>query len=157
MTQSLVNSFEPSIEKALKMQEEKIMRLGEGRNHYWFISAASSFVQAKISPESASAAKQQAVERVTRLFYSILTGQENYNAGSTSDTRSDTVDAGAQEPLQTVVPANPKDVMLQQQMLLPNTSGVDFDPFQHIDVTEWALDNLWLDNSSEWPLDAGLN
>ena len=130
------------------------MRLGEGRNHYWFISAASSFVQAKISPEFATAAKRQAVERVTRLFYGILTGQEDFESSGRPTTPP--IDAGAQQNLENMMPANPKEVQFDQQHLNGAAALGDFDPFQHLDPAEWALDNLWPIDNLDWGMDSTL-
>ena len=130
------------------MQEEKIMRLGEGRNHYWFISAASCFVSAKLDPDSASAAKHRAVEQVTRLFYMMLTSQEDMGTNAQAPQAAG---AGASPRIEHLLPQDPKDVSLPQAKHIhtgaPASGGSDFDPFQHLDPAEWALDNLWpIDN-----------
>ena len=65
------------IENALLMLEEKITRLGTGYTNFWYISAAFGLVLSKVSPESAAAQKQQAIDRVARQYYKVLASQED--------------------------------------------------------------------------------
>ncbi|MCJ1445376.1 MAG: hypothetical protein MMC23_005881 [Stictis urceolatum] len=167
---SLNISFQQFAEEGLRMLEEKVMRLGECRNHHWFISAAYSFVLAKVAPETAHLTKQQAVDRATRLFYRILASQEEHpklgSAGTLTPSLTaseSTSNTGGYGPLQMQTAHNGFSAINTPQVnFLPgprfgeisadheqatDQAMQSLDPFEYFDLGEWALDNLWpIDN-----------
>lgn len=73
-----VSSVFPEIlDKALRILEERAMRPGRGQHLFWFISAAYSLVQSKITPEHSDVCKLQATERVAKLYYKMLAFRED--------------------------------------------------------------------------------
>lgn len=56
------------------------MRSGRGYDHFWWVSAACSIVQAKLEPELAEEIKLQATERVAMLYRRKLTYTETGSA-----------------------------------------------------------------------------
>lgn len=72
---SLSSSFPQLIEKALTVLEDKLIRIGEGYQHYWFTCAASGLTLSETGT-SLQAARQQATERICRLYCKILASQE---------------------------------------------------------------------------------
>lgn len=65
--------FDNSQAKSLRLQEERAMRPGRGSEFFWYISAAVSLVQMQFNAAAkAESIKEQAAERVARLFYKVL-------------------------------------------------------------------------------------
>jgi hypothetical protein len=64
----MLSNFALILSDAFKLLEEKFMRLGRGYDHFWWVSAAYSIVQAKLEPELAEEIKLQATERVAELY-----------------------------------------------------------------------------------------
>ena len=75
--------------QALRLQEERAMRPGRGSHQYWYVDSACSLVGIKFEPSRTDALRRQAVDRVSRLLYRILSLQddpsENYLASEVSD------------------------------------------------------------------------
>jgi hypothetical protein len=65
---SLLSNFSSILASAFKLLEERFMRSGRGYDHFWWVSAACSIVQAKLEPELAEQIKLQATERVAELY-----------------------------------------------------------------------------------------
>lgn len=64
--------FDNSQAKSLRLQEERAMRPGRGSEYYWYISAAVSLVQMQFTSSKADSIKDQAAERVAKLFHKVL-------------------------------------------------------------------------------------
>ena len=64
------------MEKALRLQEERAMRPGRGSHQHWYISAAYSFVSIQLDPTRVEIFRHQAVDRVARLLYKVLSMQD---------------------------------------------------------------------------------
>jgi hypothetical protein len=71
------SAFEDTIEKALRLQEERALRPGRGNKQFWYISAACSIVRLQFDPARAELYKRQAGDRVSRLLYKILSLQDD--------------------------------------------------------------------------------
>ena len=74
MAQSLAYSLKPTCEKAFPIFEDKVLRLGESYNHFWFASAAFALAQGA-RDESLEDKKRRAIERVSKLYYKVLAYQ----------------------------------------------------------------------------------
>ena len=62
--------------KALRLQEERAMRPGRGSHKHWYLSAAYSLVSIQLDPHRVDICKREAVDRVARLLYKILSLQD---------------------------------------------------------------------------------
>ncbi|RAK95652.1 uncharacterized protein BO80DRAFT_368188 [Aspergillus ibericus CBS 121593] len=71
------NTLLQYVNSALDMLSQRIARLGTGYTHYWYISAAYTFLQLILSPTDQSARKEEAIERVVRQYHHILAHQED--------------------------------------------------------------------------------
>lgn len=60
------------------MLEQRIVRLGTGYTHYWYMSAACSLVRTVIFPNVSAGQKEQAIDRVARQYYHVLQSQEDF-------------------------------------------------------------------------------
>ncbi|PYI11245.1 hypothetical protein BO78DRAFT_382551 [Aspergillus sclerotiicarbonarius CBS 121057] len=71
------NTLLQYVNSALDLLSQRITRLGTGYTHYWYISAAYTFLQLVLSPTDQSARKEEAIERVVRQYHRILAHQED--------------------------------------------------------------------------------
>jgi hypothetical protein len=77
--------------KALRLQEERAMRPGRGSHKHWYLSAAYSLVSIQLDPPRVDVFKREAVDRVARLLYKILSLQDpsdEYLANEVSPTHT---------------------------------------------------------------------
>ena len=65
-------------EDALAMLEHRIALHGTGYTHYWYISAACALLKAKLASSETTLQKQQAIDRVSKQYYRVLGGQEDF-------------------------------------------------------------------------------
>ena len=75
MAKTLATSLQPLVEGALDLLEDKVLRLGEWYHQYWFASAAFAFASCRVEERGEDAARNKAVERVSRLYYKVLAFQ----------------------------------------------------------------------------------
>jgi hypothetical protein len=68
--------FDESIDKAFRLLEQRSLRPGRGNHQYWYLSAACSLVRIQFDPGRAQALEKQATDRVCKLWYKILSLQE---------------------------------------------------------------------------------
>ncbi|PWY69008.1 hypothetical protein BO94DRAFT_590587 [Aspergillus sclerotioniger CBS 115572] len=71
------NTLLQYVNSALDLLSQRITRLGTGYTHYWYISAAYTFLQLVLSPTDQSGRKEEAIERVVRQYHRILAHQED--------------------------------------------------------------------------------
>ncbi|KAF2823880.1 hypothetical protein CC86DRAFT_395896 [Ophiobolus disseminans] len=64
--------FDDSVKQALILQEERAMRPGRGSEFFWYVSAAVSLTETQFRPSQADELTRQAVDRVSKLLYKIL-------------------------------------------------------------------------------------
>lgn len=69
--------FDDTIEKAMRLQEERSVRPGRGNKQLWYVSAACSLVRIKFDPDRADTLKHQAGDRVSKILYKILSLQDD--------------------------------------------------------------------------------
>jgi hypothetical protein len=69
--------FDESVEKSLRLQEERVMRPGRGSEYFWYISAAISLVGIQFNPSQSDTLKRQAMDRVAKLLYRVLSLQDD--------------------------------------------------------------------------------
>ncbi|KAF2868316.1 hypothetical protein BDV95DRAFT_500925 [Massariosphaeria phaeospora] len=77
--------FDDALQKALRLQEERAMRPGRGSHQHWYCSAAYSLVGIKYDPANADVLKRQAVDRVSRLLYKVLSLQDDSSTEPMAD------------------------------------------------------------------------
>lgn len=65
-------TFEDTSQKALRLQEIRPMQPGRGSEYLWYVSAAVSLVGLQIDPSKTETLKRQAVDRVSKLLYRVL-------------------------------------------------------------------------------------
>ncbi len=82
--------FFPLIEKALSMLVDKVICLDGGYKNYLFVSIAYGLLQTQEWPSQSHRQKYEAIERVTRLYYTV-------RASRGDSTRPDMVGNGATE------------------------------------------------------------
>jgi len=76
ITRFVKPNFESTLDKALKLLEERCLRPGRGNHHYWVISAAISLVLIQFEPQKTLMLEKQATERVCKLLYRQLSLQD---------------------------------------------------------------------------------
>ncbi|KAJ6161236.1 hypothetical protein N7470_004632 [Penicillium chermesinum] len=59
------------------MLEDRIIQLGTGYTHYWYISAGCALLRSASSPDSSLVENQQAIDRVARQYYRVLASQDD--------------------------------------------------------------------------------
>jgi hypothetical protein len=59
-------------EKSLRLQEERAMRPGRGSQFLWYVAAAIGLVGTQYSPQRSEFFKLQAVDRVAKSLYTVL-------------------------------------------------------------------------------------
>jgi hypothetical protein len=69
--------YEESVEKSLRLQEERAMRPGRGSEYFWYVSAAVSLVGMQYDPSQSKVLQRQAVDRVAKLMYKMLSLQDD--------------------------------------------------------------------------------
>ncbi|KAI9758709.1 MAG: hypothetical protein M4579_002884 [Chaenotheca gracillima] len=116
---NLSTSLSQPIEKTLALLEDKIMRLGQGFRQYWFVSTAYGLVYSTLSPEHSALQKQQAIDRVQRLYYKVL---------------------GSQEDLTRAIVLSDEGMRQAEPV---NNAGPTPEGFDYVDLSGWTLDNLW--------------
>lgn len=77
---SLIKTLPQAVETSLSLLEDKTMRLGTGFNFYSHLSAAYTFTLMRDSREPFHYHQQQAVDRVTKLYFEALASQEDPTA-----------------------------------------------------------------------------
>ncbi|KAJ5083652.1 hypothetical protein N7456_013079 [Penicillium angulare] len=63
------------IEKALALLEDRIVQLGTGYTHHWYISAGRALLKLTCAPEQSAQEGEQAVDRVARQYYRVMASQ----------------------------------------------------------------------------------
>jgi hypothetical protein len=126
--------FDDSMEHALLLQEERAMRPGRGSEYFWYVSAAVSLVGTQYKPSEAEDLTRQAVDRVAKLLYRVLSLQDDPSEESLAtevlleERRAPlTVSTALQEPLTADVFAD---------------SGVPLDVFDFNETSEFMMDDL---------------
>ncbi|KAJ5679058.1 hypothetical protein N7462_007302, partial [Penicillium macrosclerotiorum] len=74
---SNISVFLQYIDSALNMLQDRIVQLGTGYTHYWYISAGFALLRSAMSPDRSSLENQQAIDRVARQYYRVLASQED--------------------------------------------------------------------------------
>jgi hypothetical protein len=69
--------FDECHEKSLRLQEERAMRPGRGTEYFWYVSAAISLVGIQFQPAQTDLLKRQAVDRIAKLLYKVLSLQDD--------------------------------------------------------------------------------
>jgi hypothetical protein len=71
--------FDDTMEQALFLQEERAMRPGRGCEHFWYVSAAVSLAGTQFRPSQAGDLTRQAIDRVSKLLYKVLSLHDDPN------------------------------------------------------------------------------
>jgi hypothetical protein len=74
--------FDECHEKALRLQEERAIRPGRGSEYFWYVSAAVSLVGMQFQPAQSELLKRQAVDRIAKLLYKVLSLQDDPTEGT---------------------------------------------------------------------------
>jgi hypothetical protein len=126
--------FDDSMAHALLLQEERAMRPGRGSEYFWYVSAAVSLVGTQYKPSEAEDLTRQAVDRVAKLLYRVLSLQDDPSEESLAtevlleERRAPlTVNTALQELLTADVFAD---------------SGVPLDAFDFNETSEFMMDDL---------------
>ncbi|KAJ5225544.1 hypothetical protein N7468_006769 [Penicillium chermesinum] len=72
-----ISAFAEYIDHSLAMLEDRIIQLGTGYTHYWYISAGCALLRSASSPDSSLVENQQAIDRVARQYYRVLASQDD--------------------------------------------------------------------------------
>lgn len=131
-------NFSSMVNTALKILEENGLRIGDGLHDYWFVSAARSLVEMRLSPERAATFKLQATERVATLYKRILDSSEK----ETIPQKPPGLLPGTSLP-----PLGPDTTSwFYTSSVLGFTDQPDhlaLSSFDHFDTSEWTLDDVW--------------
>ncbi|RYO57647.1 hypothetical protein AA0116_g7495 [Alternaria tenuissima] len=141
VAQAAKSTLDSCAQLALRLQEERVMLAGRGGQQHWVLSAAVGLASVQFEPSHSDAVKLQAIDRVSRLLYRML-------------SRKDI----SEEP-----PAN--EVLLQDAPRIakqinshPGYSaealstdsfadvGLRIDAFDFGETSEWMLDDFWFLN-----------
>ncbi|KAF1942115.1 hypothetical protein EJ02DRAFT_346248 [Clathrospora elynae] len=128
-------TFDSCISKALNLQEERVLHVGRG------IGAAVGLVSLQFDPSQSDALKTQAIDRVSRLLYKMLSLQEEPSEQSltsevnmsSASTQGSTIIGTLTEPLLAETFTN---------------AGLHLDAFGLGNNSEWMLDDLWFLNDA---------
>ncbi|CAO2649466.1 Nn.00g068510.m01.CDS01 [Neocucurbitaria sp. VM-36] len=135
--------FDQSLHKAFRLQEERAMRSGRGYRACWFLSAAVGLVGMQFDPSQSESVKIQAIDRVSRLLYKMLSLQDGPDEQSLASEvhLEDTVTAPMQVTTASNVTAEPLSVQEY------TNAGLRLDAF---DIG--GMDDFWFFNDIP-PLD----
>ncbi|KAF2854352.1 hypothetical protein T440DRAFT_273668 [Plenodomus tracheiphilus IPT5] len=140
-TQIAKATFDNCLEKALRLRNELVIRLGRGGHAFWYLSAAYSLVSMRYNPLQSATFKLQAVDRVSKLFYTMLSLLDEPNEQSMA----------SEVTLENVVPAFPQLNATLSEPLSTRSftdAGLQFDPVAFSGSSDWMLDDFWfLDNA----------
>jgi hypothetical protein len=85
LLKNLIPSAINTVEQALSLVQEGVMRIGQGFKEYWYLSAAFSVLQKRNPIPSNISQEQAAVDRIASIYYRVLGSQEDLWAeGATS-------------------------------------------------------------------------
>ncbi|KAF2031397.1 hypothetical protein EK21DRAFT_63366 [Setomelanomma holmii] len=135
--------FDDCAEKSLRLQEERAARPGRGSEYYWYTSAAVSLVRKQFKPTQAELMQRQAIDRVAKLLYKVLSLQDD----PTEETLATEIILG--EPHNVTVP---DDVALHTYTEPPtlddfSNAGLRLDAFgDDLGDTPGWMDDLWFLN-----------
>lgn len=119
---SISATFPLTLDRAFALLSERALRPGRGFHQFWYVSAAACLVQIKLAPERAAFLKNQALERVTRLYHKVLAFREEDG------------DTG---------------LLPEGGPRINSDSDRHLEPCELFDSQSWTLDDLWaLDSSS---------
>ncbi|KAF2474124.1 uncharacterized protein BDR25DRAFT_280869 [Lindgomyces ingoldianus] len=132
--------FEDAIEKALRLQEESSMRPGRGSHQYWYLSAAASLVQTRFEPEHEAVLRMQVTDRISKLFYKILSLQEDHGDEYLAN----------EVILSNGYPAPQGEAPETSTFSSDTFTSGRLDSFEFPDTSEWLLDDFW--SLNDFPL-----
>lgn len=72
---SNISIFIDYIEKAITMLEDRIVQIGTGYTHHWYISAGCALLRLTLSLDQSIHESGQAVDRVARQYYRVMSSQ----------------------------------------------------------------------------------
>jgi Fungal Zn(2)-Cys(6) binuclear cluster domain/Fungal specific transcription factor domain len=139
-----------SVEQALSLIQDTVMRLGQGFKEYWYLSAAFSVLQLRDPDRTNVDQKQAAVDRIAANYYRVLGSQEDMftNGATTLPSVESTVTTG--------FTPKPSTTPLSQPFALPSLSqettplnildalpGTDSGLFPIMDMSNWTLEEFW--------------
>ncbi|KAF1991543.1 hypothetical protein K402DRAFT_346291 [Aulographum hederae CBS 113979] len=130
------NAMIKQVEKALELQEQCIMRIGQGMHQYYTLSAALGVLKSAMFPKDGVDHRKEAVDRSVTLYNTILTTQDpNYVPPGADDlgeiTKLNGITAeGTQSGFDVSAP------LISGALELPT--------LQYDDLTSmWATDDFW--------------
>lgn len=155
-----------ALHKALRLHEERATRLGCSTKPYWYLSAALSLVNIQYDTSQSATLKSHAIDRVSRLYYKMLSLQEEPNAQNSAREVRLFLARNSTEALmrKQVVLVDPPDLSkLGEISTTPMESlsaqtfsdaGLQLDVFDFGSTSEWMLDDFWFLNNAP-PTDLG--
>ncbi|EED12805.1 conserved hypothetical protein [Talaromyces stipitatus ATCC 10500] len=133
------------LEDVLGMLEKRITQYGTGYTYYWYISAASKFLQSALVPSEGVREKEEAINRVTRQYCRVLESQVDVERAKDMimPMHPRSINSCGNLPLHNhnsdmaslqLIPTEQSQVM---QMDIP------LDEFFFGNPAAWTFDNLW--------------
>jgi hypothetical protein len=138
--QNPTTSFDSIIEKALFLMSEKILRLGRGFMEYCLLSAAWGLVMSRLSEVDTEKLRHESVQKIGRLYYKILAGQEYSNVAKLGGTGACNLLADSDMPA--LPPALGGKEVTTPRMVLPDPD-LSFAEYEYEDLSNWSFDAFW--------------
>ncbi|KAG9195951.1 hypothetical protein G6011_01072 [Alternaria panax] len=135
-------ALESCVEQALNLLEERVMLTGRGSQQNWVLSAAVGLVNLQFEPLRSDAVKLQAIDRVSRLLYKMLSRKDiNQQLPANEILLQDTLHMAKQ------VDSHSGHFSSEAPSIVSFTdTGLRVDAFDLGETSEWMSDDFWFLN-----------
>ncbi|KAF7672800.1 hypothetical protein GT037_009301 [Alternaria burnsii] len=141
VVQAAKSTLDSCAQQALRLQEERVMLVGRGGQQHWVLSAAVGLASVQFEPSHSDAVKLQAIDRVSRLLYRMLSRKDISE------------EPPANEVLLQDAPRIAKQINSHSGYSAEALStdsfadvGLRIDAFDFGETSEWMLDDFWFLN-----------
>lgn len=142
LLQNLVPSAITSVEQALNMLKDEVLRLGQGIKEHWYLSAAYSVIQSRNPAASNTDQKQAAIERSSAIYYIILGSQEEIlRANESALTNAESI--GTDFRNNSITSQAFSEETTPQNAFVDVFSQADNNIFAMMDMSNWTLEDTW--------------
>lgn len=161
MSQVAKVTLDGCVRKALALQEECATRLGRGAQAYWYLSAALGLVGLQYDPLQSTTMKLQAVDRISRLYYKMLSlldepteqslaSEVRFSLGRKDADMLTTKQVVLEDHHPTVPQLNATSTESAEPLSVESfvDAGLRLDAFDLGGASEWMLDDFWFLDSA---------
>lgn len=156
MKQIAKATFDGIVLRALQLQEERATQIGRGIKPYWYTAAVRSLVGLQYEPSQSTKLKVQSIDRVSRLYYKMLSLLEEPTERSLAHEVSlflahDGAETLTKEKILLGETTPPSGSVATASITLPEPisaesftdAGLRLDAFDYGSASEWMLDDFW--------------